>query len=97
MSDKELKLKVELLQKRNSSLIKILPKQLVLQTDGGIEMTVVYYDKHQHEHIRINNVWKIERSINHLIYADGIRVYFVENEQKKGIRIPNEYVTSINV
>ena len=60
-------------------------------------MTVVYYDKYQHEHITIENVWKIERSINHIIYADGIKVYYVENEQRKGIRIPNEYVTSINI
>ena len=60
-------------------------------------MTVVYYDKHNHEHITIKNVWKIERSINHIIYADGIRVYYVEKCQRKGIRIPNEYVTSINV
>ena len=60
-------------------------------------MTVVYYDKDKHEHITIENVWKIERSINHLIYADGIKVYYIEDETRKGIRIPNDYVTSINV
>lgn len=60
-------------------------------------MTVVYYDCEKHEHITIENVWKIERSINHYVYADGIRVYYIDNCERKGIRIPNEYVTSINV
>jgi hypothetical protein len=61
-------------------------------------MTVVYYDTESGEHITIENVWKIERSINHIYLADGIKVYYLKKGvERKGIRIPNEYVTSITV
>lgn len=59
-------------------------------------MTVVCYDPEKHEHITIENVWKIEQIKNHLIYADGIKVYYIENAERKGMRISNCYVTSIN-
>lgn len=60
-------------------------------------MKVVYYDREQGEHITIDNVWKIERAEGHIYKADGIRVYYLDNCERKGLRIPYDFVTEITL